>query len=495
MGGVALRSFFDLGISFAVFAVFVSALAYFPRSRSTQKILFSVTLMLFAFGYIRAGFVPSRSDALLEQFVGRKIVAEGVLEEPDVRENSTYLTIGAEKIETGGVSYILPEEEKVLLAVRKYPEFSYGDRIRAAGTLSLPENFQNDDGRSFDYVSYLKKDGILYEMPFPKTETLASGQGNSLVDFLYGRKKIMIDQVSRILPEPHAGLLDGLIFGAKRAMGSDVLDMFRVAGIIHIVVLSGYNITIVADFITRFFLIFPLSRMAASIMGGIGVVLFAVMTGLGASTLRATVMALLAIFARVTGRTSEALHLLFVAAFFMVLWNPLSLLYDPSFQLSFLATLGLLLLGPEISRRFSRVTDRWGIRETLSATLSTQIFVLPLLLYETGMLSLVALPVNLLVLPMIPLAMFFGALGMLLGFITAFGTFFGFPVFLLLSSVFAIASFFAGLPFASVSVPQFSAAVLVAVYFGYAIMYFAYRKKQEQRTQILNGGPITSSQK
>jgi competence protein ComEC len=484
LGGVAFRSFFEWGIFFVVFILFLSV--FLMAKRSTSKMLFFVALLFFAFGYFRAGFVPSRSDAFLEKFVEQKIVATGIIRrEPDVRENSTRLVVGVEKYEIGKTEYILPDEEKVLLVVRKYPEFSYGDRVKIEGRLTLPENFQNEDGRSFDYISYLKKDGILYQISFPKMSVLESGRGNHLIAFLYGLKSAMTKQISQMLPEPHAGLLGGLLFGAKRSIDAGVLETFRIAGIIHIVVLSGYNITIVADFITRFFLMFPISKISASLLGGTGVILFAIMTGLGTSTLRAVLMALLAIFARVTGRTSDALHLLFIAGFFMVLWNPMSLLYDPSFQLSFLATLGLLWFGPELTRRLTFVSEKWGLRETLSATLSTQVFVLPLLLYETGMFSLVAIPVNIIVLPLIPIAMFFGALGMILGFITPFGTFFSFPVFLVLSFVFATSSFFAGLPFSFINIPQFSLLILTVAYIFYIIIYFAYQKRENKQNTTI----------
>jgi competence protein ComEC len=484
LGGVAFRSFFEWGISFVVFILFLSV--FLMAKRSTSKMLFFVALLFFAFGYFRAGFVSSRSDAFLEKFVEQKIIATGIIRrEPDVRENSTRLVVGVEKYAVTETEYILPDEEKVLLVVRKYPEFSYGDRVKMEGRLILPENFQNEDGRSFDYISYLKKDGVLYEISFPKMSVLESGKGNRLIAFLYDLKSAMTEKISQMLPEPHAGLLGGLLFGAKRSIDVGVLETFRIAGIIHIVVLSGYNITIVADFITRFFLMFPISKISASILGGTGVILFAVMTGLSTSTLRAVLMALLAIFARVTGRTSDALHLLFIAGFFMVLWNPLSLLYDPSFQLSFLATLGLLWFGPELTRRLSFVPEKWGLRETLSATLSTQVFVLPLLLYETGMFSLVAIPVNLIVLPLIPIAMFFGALGMTLGFIIPFGTFFGFPVFLVLSFVFAVSNFFAKLPFSFINIPQFSPLILTVVYILYVIIYLVYSKKQKTENKSL----------
>jgi len=470
LGGVAFASLFHFGVAFSLFTALLGLLIFFVSriNNGTLKVSVCLILLSFAFGCIRTELTLTRSDSLLKDFVGKQITIEGVIKEyPDVRENSTRLVV-----DVGG--------ENLLVVVRKYPKFEYGEKVSLQGKIVLPENFSNESGREFDYVSYLAKDGIFYEMPFPKIDTIGSNEGNPVVAFLYSIKNAMLEQVSQILPEPEAGLLSGLLFGAKRALGKEVMDMFRVAGIVHIVVLSGYNITIVADFITRGFLLFPISKIAASFLGGTGVILFAIMSGLGASTLRAVLMALLAIFARATGRTSDAIHLLFVAAFFMILWNPLSLLYDPSFQLSFLATLGLLALGPELSRRLSFITAKWGLRETLATTLSTQIFVLPLLLYETGLLSVVALPVNLLVLPLLPLAMFFGALAMLLGFITPFGTFFGFPVYLLLSFVFTVSTFFAGLPFSSFNVPPFSATVLFVIYFSYAIIYFFYQKRQKR---------------
>ena len=484
LGGVAFASLFHFGMAFSLFAAFLGFIVFVVSRSASANIIFSVVLLSFAFGCFRVEMVPTRADSFLKDFTEKQIVLEGIVKrEPDVRENSTRLVVGVANVQSDAGQQEFQRVENILVVTKKYPEFEYGDKIKLQGKIAFPENFANENGREFDYISYLAKDGIFYEMAFPKITALAEGEGNPLIAFLYSIKNAAMNQVSRILPEPEAGLLNGLLFGAKRALGSETMEMFRVAGIVHIVVLSGYNITIIADFFTRAFLFFPISKMAASLGGGISVILFAVMSGLGASTLRAVLMALLAIFARATGRTADAIHLLFVAAFCMIFWNPLSLLYDPSFQLSFLATLGLLLFGPELSRRLLFVTEKFGLRETLSATLSTQVFVLPLLLYETGLLSIVAIPVNLLVLPLLPFAMFFGSLAALLGFITPFGTFFGFPVFLLLSFVFLVSSFFAGLPHSSFSIPPFSISFLVTVYFLYTIIYFVYRKKQNAKNK------------
>ena len=108
LGGIALRFIFDIGNSFTFFVILVSLIiflpTYFSKERSVKKILFSATLLFFALGYFRAGFIPSRSNSFLEQFVGRKVVVEGVItKEPDIRENSTFLVVSVDKTEMLGV--------------------------------------------------------------------------------------------------------------------------------------------------------------------------------------------------------------------------------------------------------------------------------------------------------------------------------------------------------------------------------------------------------
>jgi len=148
-----------------------------------------------------------------------------------------------------------------------------------------------------------------------------------------------------------------------------------------------------------------------------------------------------------------------------VFTNPLILLHDPSFQLSFLATLGLLLLSEKISARLTFVPEKFLLREVASATLATQIFVLPLLLYQTGNLSLVALPANLFILAAIPGAMLFGFLTGMAGFVSAgIASLFGFITYLFLAYILSAVNFFSHLPFAAVTVPEFPVWVLLGAY-------------------------------
>ena len=149
----------------------------------------------------------------------------------------------------------------------------------------------------------------------------------------------------------------------------------------------------------------------------------------------------------------------------MVAWNPYTLLFDPSFQLSALATLGLILFTPYFSKRLSWVSERLQLREILSSTLATQLTVLPLLLYQSGNLSLVAFPANLFALIAVPWAMGLSALSAAFGtLVGSYAVFAAFPAYVLLTYIINVAELFASLPLASVSLPAFSAWWLLGVY-------------------------------
>lgn len=413
-GGVAFGSLFSLGAWLAVFVIFISGLILgvsrvYPGTKPLSLHTFiPLFLFFFALGMLRIEFSPSREDSVLKNMLGKPATFEGIIaDEPDVRENSVHLVLR------------IPEGEKILLITRRYPEFEYGDKVIVRGKLVAPKNFQEPNGREFNYVSYLEKDGIFSAMNFPNMELVSRGEGNKVVSVLFGVKHPFLKSVSQVVPEPHASLLGGLLVGGKHSLGKELEEDFRTAGVVHIIVLSGYNITLVAYFFMSVFSFLPGRLRTAFGVGSI--FLFTVMTGAGAATVRASIMAGLIIFARATGRAADVLHLLFVAGFFMVLANPRILLHDPSFQLSFLATLGLLLLSEKISALLTLVPEKFLLREITAATLSTQIFVLPLLLYQTGNLSLVALPANLFILSAIPGAMFFGFLTGTLGFVSVWG--------------------------------------------------------------------------
>ena len=274
-------------------------------------------------------------------------------------------------------------------------------------------------------------------------------QGNYIKEKLFIFKKKIIQQIKKILPEPESSLLAGILIGAKEDMGKELLEEFRETGIIHIVVLSGFNLTILAQFIMIILSVF--GRKVSAIFGSLSIILFAIMTGASATIVRASLMALLVILARVLGRSSEAVRLLFLAGFIMLIFNPMLLLYDASFQLSFLATLGLLVLSPKIEDFIKYGNFKiFNLKEVLGATLSTQIFVFPLLLYLMGEISIISPLVNILILILVPFSMLLGIVTIAISFINfELGLIFSYANYLILSYDLTVVHYFSDLDFST----------------------------------------------
>jgi competence protein ComEC len=233
------------------------------------------------------------------------------------------------------------------------------------------------------------------------------------------------------------------------------------------VVFSGSNMAIVSENIFRLFRAARLPRRGVYALGAVGIVLFAILAGGGAATVRAVVMGLIAIVARVLRRPAAALRVLVIAGALMVLWNPLVLLYDRGFMLSMLATFGLITLAPRVEKYLTRIPawPRYNLRSIVATTLAVEIFILPALLYYSGVLSFVSLPLNALVLPIVPWIMLGGFITGVAGMLhPALALIPGLATDLLLRLVVWLTETSAHLPFASMLMTPFPAWVVLAAY-------------------------------
>lgn len=472
IGGVLLRSFADFGTAFIGLFVLLAVVFLSVRylvSNTGVFLYVAVFLIAAALGVARYEIKDappdlSRFESAAES--GGRIELRGiVVDEPDERENYTRLVVESPPSGANGV--------KILVYAQHYPEFKYGDDLKITGALKKPKDL--DD--SFDWGAYLAKDGVFYEMFYPKIKKISSGNGSWIKRRLFALKEKYLGALSKVIPEPESAFMGGLTVGAKRAIGKNLLEDFRKTGIIHIVVLSGYNITLVADSIMRGLSFLP--GVFGISLGVLGIIFFAIMTGASATVVRASMMALLVILARATGRIYEITWALFLTGFFMVLHNPKILRFDTGFQLSFLATFALIWLAPHIEKKLHFVPKKFKFREIASATTSAQIFVLPLLLYKMGIFSVVSIPVNLLVLIFVPATMFFGFLTGIIGMFSALLSVpFGWISFAFLQYELWIVETFAKLPFASFNIPNFPPWLMLAAYvfYGWAIYKLNKRK-------------------
>ena len=447
--GVSVRSFFDFGDSFIVL-LFLFALVFLALYFSSVRLSLRSAPFLFAFvfilgcvfGIFRMG-QDERVSLLLEPFVGSEEAFRGVVRsEPDRRETNTRYVVELEKDGTRG---------KALLYADPLALFSYGNCVEVKGTLSIPKNFYSEN--AFDWYSYLARKDIFYDMRYPDIHPCAdaSVEAFSLRRNLFLLKRSFVENIKSVVSEPGATLLAGQVVGEKSGMDKNLEELLRKVGVIHIVVLSGYNITIVAEAVMRTLSALAVSAGTATLTSIIGIALFAVMTGANPPIVRAALMAALVILAKRYGQVYDINTALLSSLFLMVLWDPSTLIFDYSLELSFLATLGLIYLAPAFEKKLSFLPERFQLRSIAGATLATQVFVLPLLIYMTGEISLVSLPANILILPTVPFVMFFGFLSGALGFISYhLSLFAGVLASLLLQYQIFIIELLGALPFASV---------------------------------------------
>lgn len=342
----------------------------------------------------------------------------------------------------------------VLIYVPQSSSYKYGDLLQVEGELRTPPTF--DD---FDWRDYLARKGIYSIMNNPDSiELLASGHGFKPSEWVYGLRSRISQALDNALPEPQSALAQAILLGTRSAIPGDLNQSLFRTGTTHIIAISGLNITIVAGLVLSLGVwLFGRRRPFYFWLAIIAVWGYAVLTGLQAPVLRAAIMGSIWLFADFMGRPRSALPALLLAAAVMIGIHP-SVLREASFQLSFAAMAGLILLTPYFQswgRKAFRVSDERRtpvifLIDTVSVTLGATITTLPIIAFYFHQISLVSLPSNLLALWAVPAIMGSAALVGIVGLFAApVASVLGWVAWLFLSYMIGVVRFFSNLPFAS----------------------------------------------
>ncbi len=355
--------------------------------------------------------------------------------------------------------------KKVTFYAPKYPNYKFGDELKFVGKVKI---FDENSGK------YKKEEsvGLAYAKEIEKTGT-TKGPSTALRQKLYNLRSEINSAISFSLPEREAGLASGLILGEKASLTAEVKRALQASGTMHIIALSGYNITIILGLFQ--FLKTRFSRKVNLVIPFIFVSIFVVMTGASPSIVRAAIMGVMPILARCFGRGSDSFSLILLSAAIMLIFNPFLLIYDIGFQLSFAALLGMIYIGPILYNKASFLPS--FISLPISETLGAQLVSLPILMYYFGTISVISPISNLLVLSLVPLCMLvsfligvFGMFNILLGKIIAI------PGFILLKAFNNIIDFFGNLSFSSYQLEIKNPIIIVLLYLLILDFWFIFRK-------------------
>jgi len=405
--GIFLEVFREEGRFLVIAVVFAGSLIFpfwFFKKRSGR---FFVLCLWMIVGMIFGGARYFVSEIVFDDDVRYLNGGDGVRfeacisDEPDIRSDKSKYILS--DIRVGDLNF----SGDVLLNASKYPIYEYGHVVEGFGKFEAPGVI---DG--FEYDKYLAVKGI-YSIVNASSVRLLEGEcGNFFMKWIYRFKSGLNDRIFKLFPEPHAGFVSGLLLGMRSGISKNLTLDFNETGLTHIVAISGYNITLVIIAVSALFSF--LSRKLKVVFAGIFIVLFVVLVGGGSSVVRAAVMGILGLFAVYSGRSRDVSAVLVFSAFAMNLWNPKLIVFDTGFQLSFLATMGLIYVSPKLKNFSLRIPAAFAIRENFTMTLSAQAFALPVILKAFGRISLICPIVNILVLPFIPFVMIFGFLAAVL---------------------------------------------------------------------------------
>lgn len=408
------------------------------------------------------------------------LITAWVTEPPDLRDNYANLRVRATSIDTGDGTDL--QVDGLLLArVDPDEDYQYGDIVRLRGKLKTPSETED-----FSYRDYLAREGVYSTMSSAEATSLPGRAGNPFTAGLYALKNYALQTIYRLFPDPEASLLAGILLGVDNGLPKDLQQAFKDTGTSHIIAISGFNIAIIAELFLAFFGR-AFGKRRGAFFAAIGIIFYTLLVGADAAVVRAAVMGVTALFARHFGRRQDGIITLFVVAMLMALFNPYYL-QDVGFQLSFAATLGLILYAQSftegvrnfiytrlplatarkltkpfpknlfllLKRQFSPTLANKTMKpisDYILLTFAAQVTTLPVMAYHFNRLSLVSFIANPVILPAQPAVMILGGLAAILGMIfQPLGQLAAYIAWPFVAYTIRVVEFFAGLPAAAVSV-------------------------------------------
>ena len=371
------------------------------------------------------GEIGRKGVEIYDSLIGKVAIVQGqVLEDPDLDKNSqTVLRLGNlrmnnEKL-SGQIWVTTPDKNSI----------KRSDIVRVKGKMTA----------GFGAFS-----ASVYRAKIISAERLVPG------DVAVGVRDWFAGRVRKHIPESESALGLGFLLGLRRAMPVELSDNLKIAGLTHIVVASGYNLTILVRLARRLFA--KRSKYLAMLSAAVMIIGFMAVTGLSPSMSRAGLVAGLSLAAWYYGRTIHPLVLLPVSAAITLLINPQFGWGDLGWQLSFASFAGVIMLAPLLHSYFFGNKEPGAFRQILIETLSAQIMTLPLLMMSFGVVSNVALIANMLILPFVPLAMLLTFMSGVMVFVPMIGVLIAIPTTWLLGYMIQVTNWTAGFELAQMEV-------------------------------------------
>jgi len=402
--GVAAAALTGAETAASVAAASLFAAVFFaarPRLSTLAICAFGAALIFVAAEHYQDTVPAQAPDSIARFNEGNDLRVRAVVsEEPEERETSNVYRLDVQQAFLGGQWQ--KRSGGVLMRSPPAAHHDYGDVLEVRGRLETPPTFED-----FDYREFLLRRGVASIIAYPETRLIARNQGGGVRQALIGVRSDLSDRLAGVLPQREASLAAGILFGARSALPNDLRDDMNATGTSHLVAVSGQNVTLLAGLLIAAFA-WLIGRRPACVLSLVGIAAYVALVGAQPSVLRAGMMGALYTLAVLTGRQSSAPIALLLAAAVMTGLDP-QVVHDVSFQLSFAAVVGLIILAPLLNTWMELAVSRWPavrgfpptrmVIDTSAVSLAAIAFTMPIAAVNFHQVSLAAPLANLLAVP------------------------------------------------------------------------------------------------
>jgi len=473
--------------------LFICCLFSFRGLRSRGLFVPVGMILFFLFGAFHFLYINHVRLEAFDVYDGQFVEVKGcIASEPEVKGEKVSYHVKTESIRRGKSGEYEKINGKILLTTLREADgylLNYGDEIKFAGTLYQPRGMRNPGG--FDYRRYLATKGVgatIFSYPYA-IEKEGERYGNFAVRLGIALRNRIVQVIEQSLPRQQAGLLNGILIGYRKGLPQEVQEAFNSAGLTHIMAVSGANISFIILPAAYILKKLKIRKRAANAALMLLIVLFVLITGFEPSVSRAAVMACILLTGKLLFREPDVTSSIAISCIVLLSVNP-CMLFDVGFQLSYAATVSIVLLYKNVKALLDKYSFPKWVRETLAATISAQFGVLPVTVLYFNRVSLVSVISNLLAVPMLGLITVLGMIMAVVGqFSLLMSRIIGYANSVFLSAVLYITKFTSAIPYSSVRTITPSM-IFVIVYYIFIWYVFRYRpavKSGEIRRNINTG--------
>ncbi len=375
------------------------------------------------------------------------------------------------RLEKSSVGIVSDSGENIRLQIRGGTDLLPGDSVTVSGIVKQPESFMTNTGRMFDYEGYLLARGVSGIMQNPTILQRVPYTGFSISRVSTIVRLDIAHTFSKYVSFPIDGVVAGMVVGYQGGLTPDMQNIFKYTGTLHALVLSGYNVSLLAVILAA--VLFVLPFRIRIIFSGIAILALVCISGAGVSAIRAGLMGGISLLGLFFSRTYNAWRALIIAYLIVFCISPFVLFYDPGFQLSFIASFFMILFLPKVLNYIDFIPEKklyLPLREMCALGFILPIFMLPYTMYFSGIVPTSSPFANIVVAIVVPILTILGIILLCVSWISPLASVFGTLISVLGAVLVGVLRFFNTFPI--IPMPAISGSEIAGIYILFCIFFF-----------------------